>query len=248
MFEGAPKGIKLLTTVLSLSDGIVTLYIGTDKREFTIHESLLRSSAPYFEAALKKEWKEGHMREIPMSDDDSDAVELFLQWLYSGRIWTDPCANMSGPDDDKQATSQEMWKLIKVYCFGEKIQDSCFKDVVLDCIIDWTRVNTDKERRHYPEAEHAAYVWDTTPENSRLRRLILDLYTYGIDEVHIRDVSHTGLLKDLAVSLRKGCVSSSWPYSRDPFDSALSKAENTCAYHEHGDDNPCYKQKRKRKR
>ncbi|KAI9688893.1 MAG: hypothetical protein M1822_001250 [Bathelium mastoideum] len=45
-----------------IEDELVAVYVGPEKRKFSIHEGVLRSRAPYFDAALRGDRVEGQMR------------------------------------------------------------------------------------------------------------------------------------------------------------------------------------------
>lgn len=64
-------------------DPVVALYVGQNRLVFHVHLSLLCDQSPVFTAAFAGHFKESKERSMDLPDDDHDAVDRLVQWLYS---------------------------------------------------------------------------------------------------------------------------------------------------------------------
>jgi hypothetical protein len=51
-----------------------------------VHEALLSERSEFFTSASKEERKEGQEHRVPLPDDAPSVVDLYVQWIYGGRI------------------------------------------------------------------------------------------------------------------------------------------------------------------
>ncbi|KAK6615871.1 hypothetical protein H4I95_01023 [Botrytis cinerea] len=66
----------------SLGLEIVTLIVGPKRKEFAVHKKLICDSCDYFNKAFCGPFLEGAEGKIYLPEDSSDAVALFIEWLY----------------------------------------------------------------------------------------------------------------------------------------------------------------------
>lgn len=64
----------------------MTLYVGLAKTVYHVHKDLLFEASPVFKAALSGQFVESSTRSMNILDDDVDAVERMLQWLYTKKF------------------------------------------------------------------------------------------------------------------------------------------------------------------
>ena len=72
----------------SLKGVPVKVVVGADEECFFVHSSVLRKHSEFFDTACKKEWIEGQYRVIKLPEDDSDIFHNYVQWLYTGTIFS----------------------------------------------------------------------------------------------------------------------------------------------------------------
>ena len=129
--------IRYTTNGKSSPEGeAVTVIVGPEKRKFSVHETLLRSNSAFFEAALKKDWKEGMHRTVTLPEEDADTFYIYVQWLYLEKFPRQPAAFQGYPI------------LAKLYGLGETIIDTNLQDRVID-----TRVQR-KPQARVPDPVH----------------------------------------------------------------------------------------------
>jgi hypothetical protein len=163
---------------------------------------LLCAASQFFASASKEEWKAGQKHRIPLPDDETSVVDLYVQWLYTRRIIIHKRSVEEGKDgkDEKVVTEEEQWRqkgeegvegdqeecknghefdvLIGAFVFGEKVQDGDFKDAVVDALIYTVAAPDEKGVRWYPTAQSVDRAYTGTPEGSPIRRLLVDMYTF----------------------------------------------------------------------
>ncbi|PUU78971.1 hypothetical protein B9Z19DRAFT_1101068 [Tuber borchii] len=64
--------------------GIVTLYIGPDRKKMEIHKKLLASISPELDKHVNNNMKEGIEGIINFPDEGEEAFTLFSEWAYTG--------------------------------------------------------------------------------------------------------------------------------------------------------------------
>ncbi|KAK4495741.1 hypothetical protein PRZ48_013009 [Zasmidium cellare] len=147
----------------------VTLRVGESGDMLTTHESLLKQSSLFFRAALDKKWKEGSTLDIALPEDEVDIVAGYLHWLYSG-------GNLV-PDNTKDDYRAQYSWLVKAYILGDKIQDDAFCDsVLLELAGAMDKIRGGNGSRHYPDGDVLHLVYTRTPQDSALRKMIVDIY------------------------------------------------------------------------
>ena len=146
----------------------------TSKSMFYVHETLLRTRSPFFEAALSKSWREGKDGRVKLPDDDADLVKVYLQFLYSGRISIPPMCTAAGLKcDDHESV---YFALAGLYALGEKLMDIKLKNQVIEEIFvnAWSKHSSSEQRR--PSASVVDKIYGSTAAGSPARRLMVDIY------------------------------------------------------------------------
>ncbi|KAI9694282.1 MAG: hypothetical protein M1820_009041 [Bogoriella megaspora] len=210
---------------------IVAVFVGAEGKTFHVHENLLRSSAPYYEAIFGNQaWLEAQTRKVELTDDHPEAFELYSQWLYTNKIW---CMEVVPNERTQKAAMKETNLLVRAYCLGEKLLDVAFRDSVIDAIQSSVLNKAGTKKALYPGPWKLNFLWGNSPENSPLRRLILDYYAWKAKE----NWNFEGMSPNVLQALVKEILSVRKAPSGDiPF-----LELNTCRYHHHKKDQPCSK-------
>lgn len=186
-----------------------------------VHEDILRKHSRFFENALNGSWRESRDKRIKLPTDRPACFDIWIQWIYSGHIY-------SKRGDEMTATIQneEFNLLCGAYILGDMLQDDDFKDAVLDVLID-TTLSTEPVRLPTTQAR---YVWENTPPQSSLRKLLIDMVVYMAGAEGFREQFRMGYNEDFycdaleAMIKYRGVVIDQ---NQAPF------RTNACLYHEH---------------
>ncbi|KAL8736201.1 MAG: hypothetical protein Q9166_000356 [cf. Caloplaca sp. 2 TL-2023] len=106
----------------------------------------------YFEKLLasNSDWKENR-EGIVLKDEDPDIFERFNLWMYSGKI----------VDDDETLHTIPYLQVIPCYFFADKRGVPTMHNLA--------------KATNQNFAKHQRLIWDNTPKNSPLRKLLVDL-------------------------------------------------------------------------
>lgn len=158
---------------------MATLVIGPDKHELAAYGHLLAKDSEFFEAALKKEWKEGQTRIINLPEEDIETVTHYLDFVHGQGLPT--AAIMVW---DELATSPHGYPaLFELYLLGERVLDKAARNAIVTEIMRLIWVRNDNGDTWVPNHEAISFVYGATPESSPARRLLVDLHVkYGLPE------------------------------------------------------------------
>lgn len=196
-----------------------TLRVGASAgtaEEFSVHEAVLKETSGFFQAAVKKEWKEGSQRVIDLPEDAPEVVSAYVDWLYSDKIFP----RTGEPPADTDAHGKESKHLAKLYVFGEKNQDDAFCDAVITA---WARHFARKidGRCYYFTSSSIVEIYRGTSSSSPARKFVVHVFAkHGCkswlqNEASFTQTALLEFLRDLAIEiLRDG---GSGPTSDDIF-------------------------------
>lgn len=136
--------------------------VGTEKIEFTLYTSIATRSSKFFQAAMSRDWKECREKRVTLAEVDVDVFQGYLQWLNTGDI---PFARF---EDSSTTTCAEL------YILGDFLDDVSFRNAVLDDLM-----NVVCAFHRVPSARLITLVWEQTPADCPLRKLILEIYAAG---------------------------------------------------------------------
>ncbi|USW55516.1 Putative BTB/POZ domain-containing protein [Septoria linicola] len=160
------------------ASSFVTAKVGLLAEALTTHETLLKDHTSFFAAALDAKWKEGQTREIKLPEDDPDAVATYFDFLHTkqGTVYWDE-------EDDKPNFDL----LVRVYVFGEKVQDERFCDVVMSALCQARDTPDQQGARYIPGTSVITDLYDGTPAGSPARRWVVDQYRDAVDAEGFRE-------------------------------------------------------------
>ncbi|RYO87737.1 hypothetical protein DL766_004993 [Monosporascus sp. MC13-8B] len=114
------------TFVSYLTSPVVTLIVGSGENEtiLTAHQGLLTQS-PFFAEACAAFTNDGSPRQIELTNDETDAVGCFLEFLYTGDYFPKklPGQRTLEPDPslpEVDETGEQLLKHARVYTLAEK--------------------------------------------------------------------------------------------------------------------------------
>jgi len=145
---------------------VVTLYVGPDRNAFHVHLDLLCAASPVFKAAFSGNFKESTVRPMDLPEDDHEAVNRLVQWLYSKEYQL--------PEIEERSNSQKCYvALARLNTLGEKYQIIGLKNNIIRKLfqIGWDTLII-------PGVTTVAYVYENTSQGSSFRKLLVDWYSW----------------------------------------------------------------------
>ncbi|KAF2869129.1 hypothetical protein BDV95DRAFT_670057 [Massariosphaeria phaeospora] len=172
---------------------LLTVRVGKppSSEEFVFSEDLVLH-AEFFKRAMNGRWAESQDRSIDMPENDPDIFALYLHFLQTQQV---PLSERTG----QEGIGDKFRDLTRVYVLAEQLQDSRTKNSVIRSIFASTEIQNGTFS--IPCSHGVALGYGGTPEDSPLRRLYVDLWTY-LTPGTIADVYDTvpkEFLRDLAI-------------------------------------------------
>ncbi|KAF2449204.1 hypothetical protein P171DRAFT_480311 [Karstenula rhodostoma CBS 690.94] len=78
--------LRSLPRISSASPIFATVFVGSSKARFVVHEELLAHYSEFFRAALQGGFAEAETKTITLDDVAPHTFELFVHWLYYQRF------------------------------------------------------------------------------------------------------------------------------------------------------------------
>jgi hypothetical protein len=115
------------------NNDLVKLIVGAEEQDFYVTRAHLSRTSSFFQTAFKdKAWKEGKEGIMRLPDDEPDLIHLYLHFLYTGNIACQQDRRAVNNDGDVHEPQDIL--LARLYCFGEKYQDSELKETALNAL------------------------------------------------------------------------------------------------------------------
>ncbi|KAK5693835.1 hypothetical protein LTR17_024986 [Elasticomyces elasticus] len=161
--------------MLNICGPTIELAVGKDAVKLSVHENVLRPRSAYFDGVLSERKKEDSEKPITLPWNATPAtVTLYIQHLYTGKI------NLHLPKSSENISEQ--WKriasqhtaLAHLYVLGEQLQDSIFKNAVIQAIIARIRFPIDGWFL-FPSLKDVDTLYKGTSKGSLARQLMVDM-------------------------------------------------------------------------
>jgi hypothetical protein len=155
--------------------------VGTPEyTDFVAHESFLTSRSEFFRRAMNGNWAESESRVIKLPDDTPEIFAIYLNIVYTGQLVTMRKTKEELASLEAKAFGVELQReyedVFCLYVLAEKLQDKAVKNAALVAAINISETTHSAKDWRVPELEIVNQVYQSTPEGSSGRRLVIDLY------------------------------------------------------------------------
>jgi hypothetical protein len=168
--------LHLLTphSLIDQSDSI-TVKVGDEQEKYTLHTKLLAYHLGYFRGALSGKFKETDDGMVVLTDVDTDAFEVLIDWMYNKRLPAPIHAHFLRDSRDPSIRC-------RAYVLADRLLVPNLKVALMDVLF---RVAlTDK---CYAAVDSVVYFSDHLPDDDPIHRLMVDCFCInnGIEELKI---------------------------------------------------------------
>jgi hypothetical protein len=141
------------------SSAIITVTVGRDdrKRTYSLHEDVLVTKCPFFEKCLRSGMKEQVEQAVHLPEDNPEAFETVVKWMYAEKVPTSVKGNRIG----------HAYILANKFCMTE-LQNALVDRYRAICKIAVINVTS------------VTWIWAHTPEDCKLREMSLDQLHFEI--------------------------------------------------------------------
>ncbi|KAK2754522.1 hypothetical protein FQN54_006923 [Arachnomyces sp. PD_36] len=217
---------------INLNGGVIRLLVGNPPIPFAVLKELIRGSSDFFDKAMSSDWKESKSRVFALPNHDPEALQLYMQWLYTKML----PVKTEDPSDD------EFLLLAKAVVLGDMFQDSDFENTAVDAILDKSR----SSRLEGPTlAPTVSYIYENTINECKARKLLVDIYVSEGNGKWLRHPEESP--KDLPSEFMFDLAAALLERRPKPNSSSPSSMTDTCRYHKHSSGGTCDKNKFSRK-
>ena len=131
--------------------------VGEKQKEFTLYTDVACRSSKFFQAALSKGWKESLQNRVTLREITTIHFQACLQWLST--------------NDPSHLEAISRGRAVDLYILGDYLDDSAFRTAMLK-----TFVREAIDKFQYPRDTLVTQVWESTPEGSPLRKMVLEIW------------------------------------------------------------------------
>lgn len=145
-----------------LLDSAITVKVGDDLKEFSVHHGLICHFSAFFRGAMRSHCREAQTRTFELPKVEVPTFESFSAWLYTRQL--------RGNTEEDSSTSGIRLRLAKLWVFGDTYGIPDLQNAALGALRQ--SLNS---RNTMPAPTVIAYVYDNTNANASIRKLLLDL-------------------------------------------------------------------------
>lgn len=162
MASASPANKPPVLSPETLGSEIVTIYVGPQRKAFTIHKKPLCDRSEYFNAAFNSGFQEGSTNEMHLPEDTPSEFTNLVNYIYQDRLPPFPTDEYAL--DVKGSRGYTKDHLYPLFTFAEKLCINDLANRVMDNIQDIHL----KYNRTLSSARILA-IYRTTHENSKFR-------------------------------------------------------------------------------
>lgn len=217
----------------SHDDRMVTVFVGRAERKWELRESDLIRMSDFFRAAFRSSFQESQDSILRLPEDDPRAFELFVDYA-NARSEMNPSTASWGVLRYIDGYLITVRDYLGLYIFAAKYLVEPLKRKLIDLIHSWYAWD-----RNEVDPLDAEFVYERTPENCSLRRLLrmwylVKMFHYESDgsqewRYSLRHRSQFG----------RDIVSMICQLPIIPKEMSLQKPDGKCAFHTHLPDDDC---------
>ncbi|KAF7931621.1 uncharacterized protein EAE98_004357 [Botrytis deweyae] len=211
---------------------IVDIHVGPQKKLFRVHRGILCDKVPYFRKMFSSGFVEGLEGKAFFPEDDPKCFDFFMGWIYFGTL------RVLNASTSLEKIEHDL-NLLSLYSFADKLCLPELMDLVLD-----TYKNTYEKSNRFPRVSLVSDVYQMTPKDSPLRKLMCHCMYYIFVEYNSEDIRNFWTTEDMAtaMSLHQDLTIDFLNLMRSDapgFAPQDPRAFPNCDFHCHGEDEPC---------
>ena len=197
----------------------VKIIVGKDKQTFFIHQNLLAASK-FFQACINSGFEEATTKTVTLEEDEPDAVEAFIKWLYLGKIeFNNP------PHAD----------LVPLFTFADKICCEVYCNDLIDAIRKF-----DREKNYFWKVLSSKKVYQAGLRGTALARYAVkstvhQLQKYPKNLAEKADIDNVEAFEDR--EFMQDVIKEVIEYQQQPYNEPYSF--NGCIFHSHVEGSVC---------
>jgi hypothetical protein len=136
----------------------VSILIGKEEQQFTVHKDSICAKSKFFKAACSERWIEGKHKVVKLPDLTARDFQTYVHWVYTSRI-----------EVKSEEVEQKEDDHLKTYILGDVLDDYQLRNAVMDQLI-----NSIPLPKTQASPSFHKHVYECTPAGSPLRKFLVD--------------------------------------------------------------------------
>jgi hypothetical protein len=165
-----------------VTSGTIIIKVGTKAKKYTLHEKLLTHYSGYFRGALSGNFKETHDGIITLNDIDTEAFDVFVDWLYEKQL--PACLDTVSPRDGVRLK-------YRTYVLADRLLAPNMKSKLMDYVFEGLQ-----SRKQRPSFQSTIYMFENLAETDPMLRFAVDAFSTRLG-VYCLPSSSIKILPDL---------------------------------------------------
>lgn len=142
----------------------MSVKVGPSQKEYQVHKGLLCYHSEYFRGAFEGGFQESKDGVANLETENVVVFDAVFRWLYTGKL-----LDQEYKFDLTQRLSSRL--LCETYVFAEARGIPTLKNAIINIMVPLA------SKQNVVLHEHAEYIYSNTPDNDKLRALLVDLMT-----------------------------------------------------------------------
>lgn len=105
---------------------IIEVVVGSSKEKFYVHKDVICAASPFFRRCLENDMKEASTSTVYLPEDNPEAFQCILKWVYSKVIET-----------PKARESYNSMRLYEAQLLADKLCMEVLSNLLMDMIVTW---------------------------------------------------------------------------------------------------------------
>lgn len=164
---------------------MISIEIGPRNDEYKIHREVLTYHSDYFRKALQECWTEGEERKVVIKDLEPMAFNVFVDWLYTGKLPStfEAWATSETEEDDNTYGRRVDLLFFQTYVVADRLGAQDFLIAVNNWIVSY-------HMNWAPWYETVIFAFDNIPAERRILTMLVDSHCRYSEEAD--DVTFDG--------------------------------------------------------
>jgi hypothetical protein len=151
---------------------LVSVLVGPDEQLFVAHRHAICAKPKFFRAACSERLSKGKEKKVTLPDLHPSVFQSYLSWVYSGQLHvSEVCSEVF--DAQTSINGRHFARHFELYLLDDILDDVRLRNKAIKILV--------KDSTSFPSASVTSRVWDKTPENSPIRKMLVDRATLRTD-------------------------------------------------------------------
>jgi hypothetical protein len=141
-------------------NSIHPVLVDPEEERFLVYQQIISLESKFFNAACRKEWKEGAEKLVRLPEVEPGMFRSYLNWVYTGDLAVD----VSVADAEETANELKFRGFIELYVLGDTLDDLRLRNSAMKIIVNGN---------HQLGPKSITWAFENTPTASLMRKQLV---------------------------------------------------------------------------